>query len=116
MKGRAALVIGLCALFSVGLTGCMNVGNTSASDANAIAQIQKGKSTKSDVRRIMGEPNNPYMQDGKSAWHYQHITTSALAAVPFASMVTNTMEEKNVTFYFDKNDVVEGIESGGTKM
>ncbi len=114
---KSILVIGLAAVLVGGLSGCApGYGNASARNENALAQIHKGVTTKADVQRLLGTPTSPSQEDGRSVWQYQHIEVSALAIVPLANMVTNTMDEKNVTIYFDKKDVVEAVEIGGQKL
>lgn len=111
---KSMLVVCLVAAFAV--TGCASYGNSAAADQKTVGQIQKGKSTKADVERIMGKPNQGSFEDGRSVWFYQNINVSGMALVPFASLLTNTMDEQNVTIYFDKTDVVEAVEVGGSKL
>lgn len=117
---KSILVVGLAAVLVGGLSACApgapGYGNAAARNENALDQIHKGVTTKADVQRLLGTPTSPYQEDGRSVWQYQHIEVSALAIVPFASMVTNTMDEKNVNIYFDKTDIVEAVEIGGQKL
>lgn len=40
------------------ITGCATAGNPAVMDQSVVSQIEIGKSTKADIRRLLGEPTS----------------------------------------------------------
>jgi len=119
----------LVILMGFGVVGCANRGNAALSDKSKMSQIRTHKSTKKDVRRILGEPQSVSSHgDGKESWSYMHSNHGfsgkgaakiALSFTPLAllSGVVGTADTManggdikgkmyNVTFTFNKKGVL----------
>ncbi len=107
--------IAISLLVAISLSGCANnSGNENIKDANKVASIQVGKSTKTDVQSILGAPQyDEPDSNGDSLWTYQHISTSAN---PFGILLGGSIEEKNVMIRFGADGIVKGIGKGGNKI
>ena len=89
------------------------------SEPGTVAKIEEGKSTKADVRALVGDPTKVNFDTSKNEiWEYVYTKASAKPAsfIPIigifaggADMIGNTL-----TILFDKNGVVEKVGSGKT--
>jgi outer membrane protein assembly factor BamE (lipoprotein component of BamABCDE complex) len=103
----------LLSLFTVSLmlsTGCMHTGQAISSDK--LAQIKKGRTTKSQVIALLGPPNS--QMPGMMMYHNMqsnYAATSVVGAfVPGAAMFTpNSMASQNVQVWLDSRDVVKDV-------
>ena len=105
----------LAVLVAVGLSGCaQSSGNANINDSAKVASIQVGKSTKDDVRQVLGAPQyDEPDSNGDSVWTYQHIKTDAN---PFGVLLGGSIEEKNLVIRFGADGVVKGVGKGGNTI
>ena len=62
-----------CVLLSmfIFITGCATAGNKQISEPGTVAKIEEGKSTKDDVRALVGEPTKVNFRDNNTeVWEY----------------------------------------------
>jgi outer membrane protein assembly factor BamE (lipoprotein component of BamABCDE complex) len=115
------------------LAGCASTGNANVKNQELIDQIQMGKSTKNDVRRLLGEPNGISRSSSQVAnpadpklmltlvewWSYIHASseTDAASFIPFVGMFvgSTTHESTQFTAGFDQKGIVQHITSGSYK-
>jgi outer membrane protein assembly factor BamE (lipoprotein component of BamABCDE complex) len=121
----------LVALLS--LAGCYSTGNASIKNQDLVAQVQMGKSTKDDVRRLLGEPYSISRSSGQVAspvdpkqmlalvewWTYIHASseTDAKSFIPFVGWLLggSTHEQEHFQVAFDQKGIVQHITSGAMK-
>lgn len=87
-------------------------GNARISDAKLVAQIEKGKSTKADVKRLLGEPMIVDFTDaGFEKWIFMFTTSQIKGSMfnPKADTQSDTL-----TIQFDKEGVVQNLGVGHT--
>jgi len=67
-------LIGLMVIVGLGLSGCaINTGNENITKKENTKKLRVYKSTQSQVKNMLGEPNSVMMLDGgKERWTYQH--------------------------------------------
>ena len=98
MKRTGSLAIVMIAI-AVGMTGCASSGGTTAHlDPEKLHQIHVNKSTKQQVRSVLGEPQSITMHSNETeSWVYQTTSTtytekyaakSALSFVPIPYLGT----------------------------
>lgn len=113
--------------------GCASSGNASIKNHDLIDQIQMGKSTKDDVRRLLGEPNSVSRSSSQIAdpsnpaqmltlvewWSYVHASTQtdAKSFIPFLGpfLYGASHESEQFTAGFDQKGLVQHITSGSYK-
>ncbi len=121
----------LIAILSV--AGCASSGNANVKNQALIDQIQMGKSTKNDVRRLLGEPNSVSRTSSQVAnpadpkqmltlvewWSYIHASsqTDAATFIPLVGGLvgSTTHESTQFTAGFDQKGIVQHITSGSYK-
>lgn len=108
----AALLIGVLT------QGCAtNIGNVKTEDFGSYLQLEKGKSTKEDVHRIFGQPQDvKYLESGSgSIWEYIYArsTMSGATFVPIVGLFAggNNVDAKVSTFYFNELGVFSNVET-----
>jgi outer membrane protein assembly factor BamE (lipoprotein component of BamABCDE complex) len=111
-----------CALFV--LAGCASTGNKVLKDESAstvAAKIEKGKSTKEDVRTIYGDPmHTSFTDSGKEIWTYEfvkgHMTASSF--IPIVSLFASGSkgDKKELVVMFDDNGVVKNYSMSTSKV
>lgn len=71
-----------------GMSGCaINAGNAKITKKENVKQLRVYKSSQSQVRQILGEPNSIMMLDGgKEKWTYQHTGGTANVGNLFKQM------------------------------
>lgn len=79
-------------------------GNKKIMDEKIVAQIKKGKSTKEDVKRLLGSPDNFADADGVSLWVYSYHK--------FKDVGDNAMYM--IRIYFDHNNRVNSVNKSGS--
>jgi hypothetical protein len=115
------------------LVGCASTGNANVKNQELLSQVQMEKSTKADVRRLLGEPNDTMRMSstvgraGKpsemvtlvESWTYVHASaqTSPAAAIPFIGMffMNTTSESAYFQVGFDAKGIVQQITQGQNK-
>ncbi len=121
----------LIALLS--LTGCYSSGTAEIKNKDLIAQVEIGKSTKEDVKRMFGDPNS--ISKGKLTeampgdasynitmdewWAYFHTKheSNMLGAVPYAGVLLAGTKDEYTHFAvgFDAKGIVQHVSSGQIK-
>jgi outer membrane protein assembly factor BamE (lipoprotein component of BamABCDE complex) len=110
------LFIVLCVLF---LFGCSTVGNSKIADQTVTDQIKVGKTTKGEVREIVGEPNKTSFDGNFEIWDYmlskaQLRATSLIPVVGLFVGGTN-IQQYTFTVRFDEKGIVQNVGSGQSK-
>lgn len=121
----------LIALLS--LAGCYSIGNNDITNKDLINQVQVGKTTKEDVKRMFGDPNSisrgklTEAMPGDAAynitmhewWAYFHTKheSNMLGAVPYAGiLLAGTKDEySHFAVGFDEKGIVQHVTSGQMK-
>ena len=96
-------------------TGCaVKSGNDKLQDVtqeNILDMIKNGKSTKSDVRKALGEPSNiDFMESGLEKWEYKHARSveKGINYVPVVNgFVKGTNDTKKTLIVLFDADVVK---------
>src|SRR5262245_25265763 len=99
------------ALLASLLLGCVASGahgTAAIADPAIVAQVEKGKSTKDDVRRILGPPAAVNFSDaGLENWSYVYATnTAAYSPLGVGKQDFRTYQ---LAVQFGKNGVVENV-------
>ena len=115
------------------LSGCYSTGNANIKNQDLVAQVQMGKSTKDDVRRLLGEPYSVSRSSGQVAspvdptqtaalvewWTYIHASseTDAKSYIPFIGWLigSSTHEQEHFQVGFDQKGIVQHFTSGAYK-
>lgn len=116
MMKKTLLIAAVALSMGMGLTGCAtSSGNANIKNESVVSQIQSGKSTKADVQKLLGSPQyDEPDSNGDSVWTYQHLETSAVNMIPFATLVKGDMSaEQNLIVRFGSDGVVKGVGKGG---
>jgi len=114
-------LLGVIAIpLSVLLTGCA-IGNSSISNESSETlqqKLVKGKTTKEQVLSQFGEPSERGTNEGVEYWAYQTATSSAVAYIPFASLVTGNsgIRGKYLRIVFNKKGLVDSYDTTETKL
>ncbi|MDH5543233.1 MAG: outer membrane protein assembly factor BamE [Nitrospinota bacterium] len=94
-----AAAIAFSYMLSIMLMGCatdrLALHEKAAISDSKILKIQKGRSTREEIRGIFGEPFDTVTLNGKESWFYKDINL------------------KPLYLEFDKNGVVSDFESNG---
>jgi len=131
VKWTGSLAIVMIAI-AVGMTGCASSGGTTAHlDPEKLHQIHVNKSTKQQVRSVLGEPQSITMHSNETeSWVYQttsttytekYATKSALSFVPIPYLGTavgladkvvdvgpdKIKETKTFSLIFNKKGILE---------
>ena len=109
-------VLGFCLVL---LIGCATTGNVQIADPGTVSKIEEGKSSKADVRALVGEPTKVNFDTNKNEiWEYIYTKASAKPAsfIPVVGLFAGgaDMSGNTLTILFDKNGVVERVGSGKT--
>ena len=134
MNFKYTICLSVCLLMmAVALPGFSGSsrGNADLCDSDIIGQIQKGKSTKEDVKQLIGEPDKVEgALDQGELWKYSRgVTMPSGSGSAFMSSSKGkhgsggvSMDKKNcnVYVYFEKNGIVRKVReskvSGGTGL
>jgi outer membrane protein assembly factor BamE (lipoprotein component of BamABCDE complex) len=101
------------------LAGCATTGNVQISDPATVAKIEPGKTTKAEVRTLVGEPTKVNFDMNKNeVWEYVYTKATAKPAtfIPVLNLFAGgaDMSGNTLTILFDKNGVVEKVGAGKT--
>ncbi len=90
------LIVGLFTALCT-LTGCLATGSKGILSKSVVQQIQEGKTTKDQVRQIMGKaiPRVDISPDGKEQWFYFHFVLKVAGKNETAALVI-LYDEKGV--------------------
>ncbi|CAJ4332526.1 lipoprotein [Burkholderia pseudomallei] len=105
--------MGAILVVTASLFGCASYGNDAISDQQKVSSIQVGKTSKADVKNVLGTPGNvAFADNGDEIWTYQHVSTSAAAYIPFVGLFKNGIHEDNLTIRFNSRGVVKAVGQG----
>ncbi len=98
------------------LTACStHSGNIRATDQTVTDKIKIGKTTKDDVRNLLGETQNVLSEGtGKDVWIYQYSQTDlkAKAFIPFLNLVGEAPDQttlSTLTIMYTQDGIVENV-------
>jgi outer membrane protein assembly factor BamE (lipoprotein component of BamABCDE complex) len=102
------------------LVGCASYGNKAIMRKDILDNIVVGKSTKAEVKQLLGEPSNVTFSDaGYEDWSYMYVrsTPRATSFIPVVNIVagganTNT---NTLTLRFNKEGVLTQMGKGQAK-
>src|SRR5665647_2791156 len=87
------------------VSACVSAGTKAITDADAVSQIEVGKSTQADVAALLGYPiTASYGGQGEETWYYTRVTMypTAFQFVPvvkaFTPSLCESTRELSVTF------------------
>ena len=100
------------ALIAVALAACQR-GDPQIADPNKISQIQKGSSTKSDIRALFGSPEATYHNaDGTQMWIYNYHSIPATSVM--FGVYAGGHSYATMSVSFDKSGIVNDYHVSGT--
>lgn len=112
-KNRFVIVLSV-SLLCCGLTACFGGenGHKEITDPSKLSQIQKGVTTKSQVKDIFGDPNGVTFNDnGDEVWTYSydshHVDPITLVPVVGAFAGGATAKSSSLVVTFGKNGIVK---------
>lgn len=112
--------LALSIILALGLAGCASThGNKKIAEEDVINKIEPGKSTKKDVRGLIGDPIDVQFTDnGEEVWKYHYTRTDVRGTsfIPYAGALVGGSDTKTttLTIRFDKNGVVKNVGKGGS--
>lgn len=98
------------AISAICLSGCATVGKEVPQ--SSVNQIEKGKTTKSEIIKIFGQPLTTYFDaSGRLVFTYMSskVSPTAWNFIPLVNIVHSEMKTKNqfLCIVFSKNEIVE---------
>jgi outer membrane protein assembly factor BamE (lipoprotein component of BamABCDE complex) len=104
-------------LFCLAVSACASAGNKQITDTAAVAKIEEGKSTKADVRALVGEPTKVNFRDNNTeVWEYVYTRGQVRPAtfVPVVGWFAGGMDTtgSTLTILFNNNGIVQKVGSG----
>jgi outer membrane protein assembly factor BamE (lipoprotein component of BamABCDE complex) len=113
----------LIASTAIALAGCASVGNEqirSENQESIDSKLIKGKTTKAQVRSLLGAADDTSFTDGgNEIWKYRHLVRTAKAVnfVPIVNLFAAgaDQDKKEIVVLFDKNGVVTNYTFSQTK-
>jgi outer membrane protein assembly factor BamE (lipoprotein component of BamABCDE complex) len=98
-------------------SACATVGNEQISEPEITNQIQIGKSTKADVKALVGEPTKVnFQENGNEIWEYVFKKGQVKPAtfIPLVRIFAGgaNVEGNTLTIMFNKDGVVEKYGTG----
>jgi len=117
---RTAVMIGLArgliiVISAVAIGGCASSGNVSIAEAtntSFASQLQKGRTSQAEVRRIFGDPlKTSFSSNGNETWEYEfaRLQSKPTNFIPYVSLVHSGEdgEKKSLVVFFDKSKIVQ---------
>jgi outer membrane protein assembly factor BamE (lipoprotein component of BamABCDE complex) len=106
-------------LSSLFLLGCASYGNKQITQQETVEKIEIGKTTKADVKALLGEPAEVIFSDnGDEDWAYIYSksTVRATSFIPVVGIVAGGADTKTSTLKvrFNKEGVVQKLGKGQT--
>lgn len=97
--------------------GCATYGNQAITDQNKISQIQRGVTTKEQVRALIGDPMGvTFTENDDEVWSYLLTKTQVRAAgfIPIVGIFAGGADTQThtLTIKYDKNGIVKAYGSG----
>jgi outer membrane protein assembly factor BamE (lipoprotein component of BamABCDE complex) len=113
MKIKTVSLIILC----LAVWACASAGNVQISDPGTVARIEEGKSTKADVKALVGEPTKVnFRDDNTEVWEYVYKRGQVRPAtfVPVVGWFAGGMDTtgSTLTILFNKDNIVQKVGSG----
>jgi outer membrane protein assembly factor BamE (lipoprotein component of BamABCDE complex) len=101
--------------------GCASMGNPKVADFNPATQIEYGKTTKAQIKEMLGEPNGmKYGADGKETWIFVYAEGQARPAtfIPIVGLFAGGTDgsAKKLIFAFDEKGVLQKEGSGESQV
>lgn len=117
---RKVLLAGFI-IAALSLAGCASSGNPKVADFNAATQVEYGKTTKAEIKAMLGEPNGKkYGANGKEIWVYSYAQVQAKPAtfIPVVGLFVGGADgsAKKLIFAFDENGVLQKEGSGEAQI
>lgn len=111
----AGMVLALLAM------GCATSGNPKVAEFNPATQVEYGKTTKAEIRAMLGEPNAiKYGANGKEAWAYIYAQAQAKPAmfIPVVGLFAGGFDSsaKKLVFVFDDKGILQKEGSGEAQI
>ncbi len=113
--GKKLLPLLIMILLTSGLSACStNSGSVRATDQSVINKIKIGKTTKEEVRSLMGDTSNIMRHSNNEVWTYQYQQTDigAKTFIPFANLVGESSVSVKISILiitFDANGIVQDV-------
>lgn len=122
MQKRAELFVLLG--LSLMLAGCVSSGNASIADAtgaSVAAQLIKGRTTQSDVRKLYGDPlKTSFSANGFESWEYEFTKLQSRPTnfIPYVNLVHSGADgdKKSLVIFFDKGKVLQDFTMSTSKV
>ena len=104
-------------LLCLAVSACASSGNKQITDTGAVAKIEEGKSTKADVRALVGEPTKVnFRENNTEVWEYVYTRGQVRPAtfVPVVGWFAGGMDTtgSTLTILFNNNGIVQKVGSG----
>jgi outer membrane protein assembly factor BamE (lipoprotein component of BamABCDE complex) len=98
-------------------SGCASTGNKQIADVGTVAKIEEGKSTKADVRALVGEPTKVnFRDDNTEVWEYVYKRGQVRPAtfIPVVGWFAGGVDAtgSTLTILFNKDNIVQKVGSG----
>lgn len=108
-------------IVALALAGCASSGNPKVADFNPATQIEYGKTTKAEIKAMLGEPNwKKYGANGKEIWVYSYGQAQMKPAtfIPIVGLFAGGMDTqgRSLTFVFDEKGVIQKEGSGDAQI
>ena len=95
MRKKLTLLV-ITVLFANTLVGCAATLSGKKFNHSAVPQIEKGKSTQEDIRKLFGEPLSTRKSEAGEVWNYFYSATGVI-----------TNPSRSLDIDFDKSGVVK---------
>jgi outer membrane protein assembly factor BamE (lipoprotein component of BamABCDE complex) len=107
----------LCLSVLLLLCGCATVGNKQIADTGTVAKIEEGKTTKAEVKTLVGEPTKvDFRGDNTEVWKYVYTRGQVRPAtfIPVVGWFAGGVDQtgSTLTILFNKNGIVQKVGSG----
>lgn len=107
----------LVPIMAISLMGCVSAGTKELADQRTVSKIEVGKSSRTEVRTLLGDPVNVMpMPRGEEAWIYVHMRGKPRPAsfIPVIGLFAGGADVKseNLMVYFDRTGIVKDLRQG----
>ncbi len=121
---KKLLFVSVLAAASLTMVGCVSSGNKVLKEETAQtveSKLIKGKSTKSDVRSLYGDPmTTSFTDSGNEIWKYEFVNAHSKATnfIPVVSMFASGSEgeKKELVVFFDQRGIVKNYAMNTSKV
>ena len=97
LVGKRKIIAVFCGGLMLALVGCATVGRDFP--VGPVAQIEKGVTTKTDVRAMFGNPWRTGVEDGRETWTYGHYRYSLFGDAKTRDLVVRFDPDGKVASY-----------------